>query len=941
VITTNPNVLNAYYLSKAGILQGASGSGSTTTSAASIAAQHTHAAPPAPWNTTSAAKAAPVLAAKVLEGQSFISTNSAQLDVQGASGDYQSLFSVYQGLTALEGLTEQMLAKGATTTGNARIAATFNKGVGQVSTYVDSLKLSHLRLSTGTVSTKDASSIAPPTEKDIYTTAAIYSGDPSAEVPAFQGNVQFSINVKKFNGTTANVAIDLSQLGTTPRTIGNVVNYINSQLKAADVLTRFASNPLPNPPQTVKVGTKTITLPAGPPQYALKITTDSSETVSFAALSTAPAVYVTQTAGNPSGATGVAAPVQQLLKFQATDPSNPSPPPAASVRPGTANSVAGEVFNSTLASTVASAKATATAPDGSVYVLANVTGTTAGQTIQGTQDVALQKYDSTGNLIYTRTLGAANAATGYTLAVSSTGQVAIAGQVNGALDPNTPGNAAGADSFVTVYDNQGQELWTQAHGGLGVSQANAVAFGADGSVYVAGQTSGALPGATPEGGQDGYLQGFSSTGKPQFTTQFGTAGTDTATSLAVDGSTVIVGGVESGHGVVRNFALQPSGAPTLTATRDLGDLNGGAISGVAVNAGQVVVAGNTANPALNVGTVTTPASGGQDAFVATLGVSLAAAPTDAVSYFGGSGNDTVTGLAVANGQAYITGSSSGGLPGQPALPNLGAKEGFVTGIDLSSGAVTWSQTFKGQDGYAAPESIAVSATGASVLDRLGLPNGTIQTTGSQLLTAATSVRAGDQFQIRTSQGGSPATVTIDAADTPQTLTTKIQRAAGFNVKVAVTPSGGKNVLTVTPVNNHSTVELLPGATGKDALDALGLNAGVVQTPSSLNAKNGTLNATTGIAKNTYGLNIAGDFNLTTPAGIKAAQSTLKGAIAKVQTAYNDLVNAGKPKAPAAHTGPPPAYLTSEIANYQAGLNRLTGGASASGSGAVSVASLFT
>ena len=42
--------------------------------------------------------------------------------------------------------------------------------------------------------------------------------------------------------------------------------------------------------------------------------------------------------------------------------------------------------------------ATATAPDGSVYVLANVTSTTDGQTLQGTQDAALFKYDSAGQL---------------------------------------------------------------------------------------------------------------------------------------------------------------------------------------------------------------------------------------------------------------------------------------------------------------------------------------------------------------------------------------------------------------------------------------------------------------------------------------------------------------------------------------------------------------
>ena len=50
---------------------------------------------------------------------------------------------------------------------------------------------------------------------------------------------------------------------------------------------------------------------------------------------------------------------------------------------------------------------TATGPDGSVYVLADVTGPSDGQTLKGAQDVAVLKYNSAGALIYSRTLGAA------------------------------------------------------------------------------------------------------------------------------------------------------------------------------------------------------------------------------------------------------------------------------------------------------------------------------------------------------------------------------------------------------------------------------------------------------------------------------------------------------------------------------------------------------
>ena len=71
------------------------------------------------------------------------------------------------------------------------------------------------------------------------------------------------------------------------------------------------------------------------------------------------------------------------------------------------------------------------------------------------------------------------------------GQVAVAGSVTGALDPSDPGNGANVeDSFVTLYDTKGNEQWTTLGPTTGSNtQANSVAFGADGSVYVAGQTS--------------------------------------------------------------------------------------------------------------------------------------------------------------------------------------------------------------------------------------------------------------------------------------------------------------------------------------------------------------------------------------------------------------------------------------------------------------------
>ena len=268
--------------------------------------------------------------------------------------------------------------------------------------------------------------------------------------------------------------------------------------------TRFADKQTIAPPNTINVGGKTVTLPDAPAQYALVLNTSAIETVSLSAPQTADAVYVTQSATDtetstattpvmgtttsttdnvrprpPSSQTTTTTVDQQLLKFQTGNSSTATAPPDTTPRPGDPNSVAGRAWSTTLAAATTSALATATGPDGSVYVLSDVNDSVEGQAIAGQSDGARTKYDPSGNLIYTRTLGASTAATGLSLAVSSTGQVAIAGSVTGSLTGTDVGelqntvngvtetaSTGTADSFVTLMDSNGDELWTQSGGGV-------------------------------------------------------------------------------------------------------------------------------------------------------------------------------------------------------------------------------------------------------------------------------------------------------------------------------------------------------------------------------------------------------------------------------------------------------------------------------------------
>jgi hypothetical protein len=938
VVSLDTSVLLGYYQARAGMPS------SATTGAG--AGGSTKVAPTPPWSSPPTAKQAGATVTAALAGHKLIDEGAAKLDLPGASADYKKLFALYQGIGALNDLANRIKEKGVSPTEKDQLRKAFDKGMAEISGYVSASKFDSLRMVQGAAATSDKSGLTIAKGASVYTTPPLTTST-SDSVPAFEGDVRFKIQVQRIN-QTFDIDIDLSQMPAQTRSLANVVSYVNDQLEAAGVGTRFGTSRIPGEAKQVKAGSQTITLPKGPDQWALKVTVGTSETVDFSSVQSAGAVYLAQQAGDPDPdadpKTDDSTVVQQLLKFQ-TDTTNLAAPPQVA---GQAYFVDGRTSAQTLDSAVTQVRAQAMGPDGSLYMLADVDGKVAGQAIRGDQDVVLMKYDSAGKLVYARTLGASDSATGLGLAVSADGQVAVAGSVkgalsgsvDGALNSGTSGTYAGlSDSFVTLYDDNGEEVWTERRGARQDDQATQVAFGADGTVYVAGQTKSAMPGDGGAAGDwDSYIEAFGTDpkGKPSvlFTQTFGTAGADKPKGLVVDGQSLVLASVENGHAVLRRFDLS-GGAPAEVASRDLGDLMGGDIAGLALDAnGQLVIGGTTSNPGLAAGSVTSGAAGGSDAFVARVAASLAVSASDRLAYYGGSGDDKATAFGFADGEAWIAGTAGTDLPGQAPV---GKQDGFLANIDVDTGAVAWSRRFTGPANRAAPTAIAVASGGASVLDRLGLPTGQLDLDGSKELDAASALRPGDQFTVAGTNMAA-ATVTIGADETLESLATKIQRASQFTAKVTVVNTGdGTRQLKIEPATKGGLITLGPGKEGKNALPLLGLPEGVVRQTTT--DKNGKTTPADGKG-NLYGLTLDSTLNLDDDAQVSHALAQLTAAQGVIRQAYKDLVAAATPRsqqaaatAAKAASGPVPAYLTAQISNYQAALARLSGSSSdSSGSG---------
>lgn len=939
VTTINSSLLGLYGVSSDTIAS------LTATSAAGSGGAKAKKDPTPPWSTSSRAPQSSALVQAALSGRKLINESAALLDVKGASQDYRKLFALYQGLNALHGLAERMDARNVSQLEQAQIMRRFSSGLSEVSTYLEGLDLDHLDIARGATASTLKAGVGMKRTTAEYVGATIHEGASTEPVAAFQGAVRFNINVQKSTtlstgeviqvGAPISVDIDLSEMGATPRTLSSVMEFVNGKLAAANVGTRLATERTPGEAKTVEVGGKTIKLSPTADRYALKIKGLTGETVTFSAPDRADAAYVVQQANYGAAAHA------QLLKFQSDGAAAGSPDPAQG-RVGETYGVDGRVFQAELGASVRAARATATGPDGSVYVLADVDGAVAGQTLKGARDVALLKYDPAGRLIYARTLGAAETASGYALSVNADGKVAVAGSVTGALDRGDDGlDGKKTDSFVTVFDAGGDELWTQRRGSRDEDQALAVTWGADGNVYVAGRARAAVVGGVEIGGYDSYLQGFgpptvsSPGGVALFGAQFGTTGEDRAQAMAMDGDSVLVAGVEDGHAVVRRFDLQPSGPPVLAATRDLGPINGGRITGLAVDGGRVIVTGATGNAALDAGTANNSHSGGTDAFVAALETSLAASANDRVSYFGGAGDDNASAATVVNGKVWIAGTAPSTRPDpNPSVVSptgtVRNTEGFLARIDPLTGAVEYEKRFNADGNTAAPSAIAVAQGGASVLDRLGLPSGALDWADSARVVAGTSVRAGDTFYVQGSAGRKK--VTIEASDTLATLARKIERASNFAAKVTVakdvvtaakagadestTVYGALERLKIEPKDARSRVEISAGTAGMDALAGLGIEDTIVRPSPPVGDTS---------APRLYGLGVPKDLRLDSKEALKTTMDTLSKALTTVRTAYRNLVDQlNPPPASAAASGKVPAYLTNQIANYQAALDRLGG-----------------
>ena len=857
-----------------------------------------------PWDVRGDITSTADIARRVLANGKFFDNSLGEFSKLDAPSDHKALFSLHTGLRALYSLSAEAQEKTTTDTRRAFLDRRFSEGLTQLDEFFQQMDLQSLTLLQGEKLTKAESDVAIHRGVSEYTTGVVHSGDFDAEVASLTGDVSFTISVKK-SGVTTDINIDLADMGATTRNLDNIAAHINTQLEAAGVISTIARTKIGEPDENKIIQGN---------NYGFKISGVQTEQISFSAPTGAPAVYIAGVSGIGDGAAG------QIVKY--TDLASGTPEVGYTRRieasSDTVETVKDDGETKTTSETnPLTIKATAVSADGAVYTVGQTSAAIDGQLIKGDADLILQKHDSTGKLVWTRTLGAAGEADGASIAVDGDGNVIVAGSVSGALGTTT--KLGGDDSVVVKYDSAGVEQWTQRFGGTANDRATSVSVAGDGTIYVAGEAASGFANEAHQGGSyDGFVRALASDGSTLFTRRIGTAGDERAQAIAVaDDGGLLVASNEDGRAVLRKYDSADGSSAALWEV-DLGDLGGGKIGGLSVDGNDIYFAGSAGSDFAPSAPVTAH-SGGRDAVLVKIADGASASVTY-TTFLGSDADDSANGVAVSGGKVYLAGKTTGALPGQTLN---GTRNAFAAELDATTGALNWATQISGRGGLAEAKGVAVSSQGDSVLDALGLPSGAITYADSRVVTDRSSVRDGDHFYISVNDGRRKK-ITIDSDDTMRSLTFKINAALLLDGTSDVRRSTEGDRLRITP-KVGTTITLSAGAEGRDALSGLGIKPGAVTKTTSLLDKDKTSDA-----PELFALDLPSAMSLTSRDRATAAFKALEDAMTVIQRAYRelttpqavkDLLAGGKGKT----GGTVSPYLQSQYANYAAGLARLQGG----------------
>ena len=188
-----------------------------------------------------------------------------------------------------------------------------------------------------------------------------------------------------------------------------------------------------------------------------------------------------------------------------------------------------------------------TDPSGNIYVSGSVGGFGVNGGNSGDRDAFLIKFNSGGGIVWSRVLGAAgdDGVTG--MAINGT-NIYLTGYACG-NGLNFPGNTirGTCDVFVTKYESGGNRLWAKLYGSSGNDFSAKIAKVSSGGAVVVGTNQGALDANGTATNKNGFVVRLDPNGNTIWTQTIATPQNDDAFAVTASSDAVYVGGETNGN----------------------------------------------------------------------------------------------------------------------------------------------------------------------------------------------------------------------------------------------------------------------------------------------------------------------------------------------------------------------------------------------------------
>lgn len=957
-----------------------------------------------PWKIPEETKTLDKQVRAVRELTKFIDLKDDLLDSVKGDSDRTATFALFRAVSNLRVLAEYAADDKTVGSSLGRLDDQFQKGFAEIREYLSSTELDKLDLFLGDKEYKTETAVRTG-KNDTSFRGSLVASSSSEVLEGITGTEVFTVSITK-NGETDDIAVDLSEISG-DITLQSITDHVNAKIEAVTALDDEGEEYIKHQTRfTVASQSALDANGASTTRYSLGVEGTLTEEVKFSAAVSEPTLYVTSalsqlddsfavtsrisefnglsgtlTADDTTSFAGIDLQASEIAALTADKDDDVDPAIAAARDKMRADALAaakkaaeakGETFTdpadvedvdaTSITNVDSDSKVNADTAasrvvvdsEGGIYVVGTSAGSLGHQiNTASDQDVFLTKFDTEGNVVFSRLLGVDDSASVQGLAIDADDNVVIVGQTKSALtnvqlstDPDTKVTSVTGDQldsshgdlFVTKVSKRGDEIFRYQLDALTESGANSVAIDSAGDIYVGGYTAKSIPVSEASSvDTDAIILKISgSNGAVLDSNTYDNSTDESIKGIAVDANNNLVVAVEEdGNAVVRR--IDGTDLTNQTSSIDLGSLGtSGAVQSITIDNtnDKVYVAGFTTNASLDASgaaTVNGTALGGHEGFLSGFTLTGSTALTaDFTTYLSTSGSDKIADVTVQDGTIYIAGSTTGELSGET---KRGSTDGFVAKVS-SGGILQDVEQFGEGLSNSRVSGIAFTDKGNSVLEKLGLPQGTIDIDETLDVETQTSARVGDYFYISI-DGGRNKKISLDAGDDFKDIARKLKISGVGKLDIKLTSTSEGDKISVGTKEKGVSIDLIPGSGNQDLLTRIGLTAGKLLPKDEvlgLNSDDKSSDPDDDLG-GVFGLKLDGALHLKDKATAKYVLGLLDNAISTIQRAhrslefnpFRDLLDNNR-----ASQGSVPPHLQARLANFQTGLARLQAGSGSSG-----------